>query len=316
MSELMEYTPQMIDVIKSQIAPNITDLELAYCVEVSKKLGLNPLNKEMWFVPRWDSKQGRNVFSPMVGVDGYRLSAERTGLYDGQSSPVFYDKDGKSYDVWLKKENPSACKVVVYKKGCREGFSGVAVWEEYCVVSPKGGIGPMWRKMPSHMLAKCAEVLALRRAFPVMAGAYMEEEVENDNIEGQIINEAKKYDKPKDIAIDYEKPKSLSVEEIAKELKKPVVIEKPAEVIKSAPKPSKQDLELAKIAQSVSWGDEAELNTAKEMISPVGMVKGKKLGELNKTTIKTMYEFFNREQRYIDQYKEFYNALELLFKHN
>jgi hypothetical protein len=63
----------------------------------------------------------------------------------------------------------------VYKLvgGLRCAFSSSARWKEYCQEA-----SPMWKKMPFLMLAKCAEALALRKAFPAeLSGVYTHEEM-------------------------------------------------------------------------------------------------------------------------------------------
>jgi hypothetical protein len=67
-------------------------------------------------------------------------------------------------------------RVTVYRlvQGQRGAFSATARWTEY-----KPDEDFMWKKMPHVMLAKCAEALALRKAFPKqLAGLYVKEEME------------------------------------------------------------------------------------------------------------------------------------------
>jgi hypothetical protein len=55
--------------------------------------------------------------------------------------------------------------------------AATAFFEEY-VQRGKQGLSPMWARMPRLMLAKCAEALALRRAFPAeMSGVYTFDEM-------------------------------------------------------------------------------------------------------------------------------------------
>jgi len=72
--------------------------------------------------------------------------------------------------------------VKVFKRGMPEPSVGVAYWSEY---APPLDIKEafMWRKMPRHMLAKCAEALALRKAHPDLADVYTTEEMSRTNLE-------------------------------------------------------------------------------------------------------------------------------------
>lgn len=62
--------------------------------------------------------------------------------------------------------------------GQRVPFTASARWNEYCQTDAKGMPITMWAKMPYLMLGKCAEALALRKAFPnELSGIYTPEEM-------------------------------------------------------------------------------------------------------------------------------------------
>ena len=107
------------------------------------------------------------VMAIQTGIDGYRAIAARTNEYDGQEGPFWCGEDGLWRDVWLPKEPPRAAKVLVYRKGVSRPSPGIAHLKGYAAYKDDGKtLAAKWGQMPEHMLAKCAEALALRKAFP------------------------------------------------------------------------------------------------------------------------------------------------------
>ena len=140
------------------------------------RTGLDPIARQIYCIAR--KSKGQLKWQIQISIDGARLVAERTGQYEGQTTPEFTSNGNDWTQVWLSDAPPKAARVGVYRRGFREPLYAVALWDAYVQTTYKGDVTEMWRKMGPLMLAKCAEMLALRKAFPQdLSGLYSAEEM-------------------------------------------------------------------------------------------------------------------------------------------
>ena len=174
------YTAEALDIIRQNKCAGATDAEFAALMTIAAMKNLNPMTGQIHFVSRssYDAatKTKTAKWVPQVGIDGFRLQAARTGEYDGQDEPMFmYDDKGQLL----------VAKVSAFRKGITRAFVGVARFDEYVQTFYKDGHhqpNSMWASKPHIMLAKCAEALALRKAFPEELGdLLLPEEIETDS---------------------------------------------------------------------------------------------------------------------------------------
>jgi len=194
------YSTEQLDLIKNTIAKEATDEQLKLFLYQANRTGLDPLAKQIHCVMRWNNTTRQKDMSIQIAIDGFRLIADRTGKYAGSDDAV-YDSEEKS--------NPNKATMTVYKmvEGVRCAFTATARWKEYCPSNDKMAF--MWRKMPYVMIAKCAEALALRKAFPAeLSGLYSDDEM----------HQADKPEKKVEEVVEAEEVKT----EIADENKEPI----------------------------------------------------------------------------------------------
>ncbi len=206
--------------LRDMIAKGATDAELQYFATYTNRVGLDPIQKQIHFVKR-QTKNGP-ALTFQTGIDGFRLIAERSGVYAGSDDYLFNSGLSEFQMREDKKAQPITATVTVYKvvQGLRCPFTATVAWSEYY---PGDAQGFMWKKMPFNQLGKCAEAKALRKAFPNLAGLYTDDEMAQADKAVEIKGVEATTTPERPVATDIgvvERPAKLTLDFILKELDK------------------------------------------------------------------------------------------------
>lgn len=156
---LPPFTPEQMTLITNVIARGATPDELKLFLYRCQHLGLDPLKPGQIYFIKYGSGPGTIV----VGIEGFRARAGKTGKLSGIKRGAVRSESGELVGAWAE----------VYRsdwKGCAR--------EEVPLAEYNTGKGN-WAKMPETMIKKVAEAAALRMAFPDdLGGVYTDEEMD------------------------------------------------------------------------------------------------------------------------------------------
>ena len=171
------FSEEQVDILKNSICKGASNDEFAIFLMACQKTQLDPFMRQIYAVKRWDNRLKRETMTYQTGIDGYRLIAERTGRYcPGPKNTFGYDASGNllAATAYVKKLTNDGTWHIVEAEAYFDEYSQTTTDK---VTGEKKSIG-MWSNMQRNQLAKCAESLALRKAFPAeLSGVYTKEEM-------------------------------------------------------------------------------------------------------------------------------------------
>ncbi|OCL28640.1 hypothetical protein U472_00345 [Orenia metallireducens] len=171
-NSLIKSLEEKKDVIKRTVAKGANNDEFEMFMHLAKQYGLDPFQKEIFF---WKYGSDPTI---MTSRDGYLKIANNHPQFDGHVADVVHENDsfeklmdGVKHTYNLKNRGKIiGAYCLVYRKDRKFPVYVFAPYEEYKKSSQ------VWRQYASAMILKCAESMALKRAFSV-SGLVSREEI-------------------------------------------------------------------------------------------------------------------------------------------
>lgn len=205
MNALTRYdmTPKQISLVKNTVAKDCNNEEFDLFCEVARAKGLDPFLGQIIPMVFNKDKADKRKMTIIISRDGQRVIAQRCGDYRPASKPAIYETD-KAMMSPINPQGIISATTFLWKQDPKSGewyeVAGQAFWEEFAPVSdewvydqeagkrkPSGkktlDSSGNWCRMPRLMIAKCAEMQALRAGWPEQfTGLYDEAELDRAKV--------------------------------------------------------------------------------------------------------------------------------------
>lgn len=198
-----DLSPKQITLVQQTVAKDCNTDEFNLFMEVARAKGLDPFTGQI--IPMVFSKKdaAKRKMTIIISRDGQRVIAHRCGDYRPASKPPTYefDKDLKSP---LNPQGIVSATVYLWKQDQKSGdwyeVAGQSFWEEFAPIKDEWAYDDQrgknlktgkqtlddsgnWCRMPRLMIAKCAEMQALRAGWPEQfTGLYDEAEMDRAKV--------------------------------------------------------------------------------------------------------------------------------------
>jgi phage recombination protein Bet len=188
------YQPETMGMLARLFDKDIPFTEIETFLYRCQALGLNPLLKQIYIakkLKRYDDGTVDTTYTYLISIDAARLLADKTGRY-APGSKTEFELGVDSRPVL------ATASVAIYHEGSQtwrevQEEAAFSEYARYHYAENKRVLVKMWQDMPRVMLAKVAEMKALRRAFPsALGGLYVEEELTREDGEDTRVGEASK----------------------------------------------------------------------------------------------------------------------------
>jgi len=205
MNEITKFnlSSRQLALVKSTVAKDTNDGEFNLYMEVAKAKGLDPFLGQIIPMVFNKDKADKRKMTIIISRDGQRVIAQRCGDYRPASKPPEYERD-KDLISPLNPQGIVSTTTYLWKQDQKSGdwyeVAGQAFWEEFAPIAdewvydqdagkrkPSGkktlDSSGNWCRMPRLMIAKCAEMQALRAGWPEQfTGLYDEAEMDRAKV--------------------------------------------------------------------------------------------------------------------------------------
>jgi len=205
MNALTRYdmTPKQISLVKNTVAKDCNNEEFDLFCEVARAKGLDPFLGQIIPMVFNKDKADKRKMTIIISRDGQRVIAQRCGDYRPASKPAIYETD-KAMMSPINPQGIISATTFLWKQDPKSGewyeVAGQSFWDEFAPVSdewvydqeagkrkPSGkktlDSSGNWCRMPRLMIAKCAEMQALRAGWPEQfTGLYDEAEMDRAKV--------------------------------------------------------------------------------------------------------------------------------------